>query len=205
MTPADGSAYMYLAIDEFLEFSKRYDPETVKKRRRSGIIGGFGIGGGALAFSGVFVFFFVILSFIALSVGVYNLAAKGRHAIPEIYRMDKMIEHDGLEKVYNDLQRAKKIGGTNAYTGGTYLFVKGQMMCRNADIKKLFIDSAESPYKVERSRRKRTLHKKDQTYTITAEIRDEIGAYTLALQNVSALGEQGRRQRLEAIRADLNI
>ena len=179
-------AEMYGKIDEFLELSRRYSPQAVRRKR---IIG-------SIAFSILTVgsLLMMILSkeylfLLLLTIGFggaafYFIKMYGTKPFPDVVRTDNIISADGLENVYNDLMHKSRIADTSVYLGDRYLYKKGKVMFRIRDIERTFIRVESDD--------------DGNSYYASVEFFDEEGRITIDIKPLHGLAKK-RQQTFEML------
>ena len=191
------SARMYREIDNFLELSKRFSPQAVKRKR---IIGSALLWGATALMLAIIIAGAVmdpmagftnaatlgVFMLGTIGGGVYFSFFYGKKPFIEVVRTDAIIDRDGLENVYNDLKHAVQIPDTPAYLGDEYLFMRGKVMCRIRDISDVYI---------------RVVSDDDSTtYYASVRVYDETGNTILDLTTLKGFLAKKRQENFEKIK-----
>ena len=179
-------AEMYGRIDEFLELSRRYSPQAVKRKRT---IGSVFFSMMTLIFLAVMILskeFIFSLIMMAGSVwtAYYFIKIYGTKPFPDVVRTEKIIAADGLENVYDDLMHISRIADTSVYIGDRYLFKKGKVLLRIKDIRRTYIRVESDD--------------DGNSYYASVEAFDEAGIITMDLKILSGL-QKKRQQTFEML------
>ena len=184
-------AKMYKALDDFLVITKNVDEKHIRKVRIWGTVTAFASVAGlitAALLSGspeVMIFCFS-LAFLLAGLGIYLMTGYGSREFPNAKRVNSLINADGLRELYEDLERASNIAGTTAYTGGKYLFLRGDAVMRISDIKRFFVYESEG-------------NDRHAEYHAAVEIEDEAGKARFRIKELSGTKKE-RSEQLVPIR-----
>ncbi|WP_295152763.1 hypothetical protein [uncultured Ruminococcus sp.] len=180
------NAEMYGKIDEFLELSRRYSPQAVKRKRQ---IGSVAFSVLTLASLGIMILsrefiFTLIMAAIFGWFAYYFIKIYGTKPFPDVVRTEKIIAADGLENVYDDIMHISRIADTSVYIGDRYLFKKGKVLLRINDIRRTYIRVESDD--------------DGNSYYASVEAFDEAGIITMDLKTLSGL-QKKRQQTFEML------
>ncbi len=179
---------MYKALDDFLVITKKVDENHIKNVKKWGSLIAFGAAAlliAAAVYDGSLevVILCASLAFLSAGLGVYLLTGYGAKEYPNAKRVNALIDADGMQELYDDLQRSQPIPGTSAYTGGKYLFLRGDAVMRIDDIKRFFIYEKEGD-------------DRHAEYHVAVEIEDEAGKSHFLLKEVFGTKEERKAQMI---------
>ncbi|MBQ8967718.1 hypothetical protein [Ruminococcus sp.] len=174
-------AEKFREIDKFLGLSAHANKQNAKKTRVTGWTVGL-LGAAAAAGLGVLLGrpVFYIGAAVFLVIGFYFGYFKFRKPYTPLLRTEKIIETDGIDRVYEDLMHCERIDRSEVYIGEYYLFRQNNFMVRMSDVRKCYVSNIESGDDVE--------------YYCMVDVSDEVGAETLELRKLSAIKVQRQKQ-----------
>lgn len=187
---------MYKALDDFLVITKKVDEKHIRKVRIWGTVTAFASVAVLLAAAWLersleAIVMSSSLALLMTGIGIYLLVGYGSKEFPNAKRVNALIDADGMQELYDDLMRAKSIPGTTAYTGGKYLFLRGDAVMRIADIKRFYIYESEGS-------------DRHAEYHAAVEIEDEAGRDHFLLKELAGTKDE-RRELLIPIREAIMI
>ena len=132
---------MFDEIDRFLGISAKYSPKGVRRTKILGFIGGLALAA-VLFFASGFTekkTCPIVAGISFALMGFSMLFFYGNKAFPAMISLHRILETDGVKRVYDDMRRSVKINGTSVYLGDDYIFDCSGSLYRMSEVKNVFI------------------------------------------------------------------
>ena len=132
---------MFDEIDRFLGMSAKYSPKGVRRTKVLSFIGGL-VSAAVFFYGAAFTekkFCPIVAGILFLLTGFSMLFFYGNKAFPAMIRLHRILEEDGVDRVYDDMKRSVKINGTSVYLGDDYIFDCSGDLFRINEVKNVFI------------------------------------------------------------------